>query len=87
MDGQQNGGLFELSDDFARKNVSLPVSFSISPDLHLAAHAHAQDGLEGPVKPGDPALLSRVQRLIVDMGVADEEGLLEIHWRPAGIEC
>jgi hypothetical protein len=31
------------------------------------------------MKPGDPALLAVVQRLIVDVGVADKKVLLEIH--------
>jgi hypothetical protein len=55
------------------------LKFLISPDFRFTAHAHVQDFLEGRMKPGDPALLSGRQGLIVDVGVTDEEVLFEIH--------
>ena len=76
--GDQDSRLPELSDNLVGKNI-IALKFLVSPDLRLAAQAHAQDGLQGRMKPRDPTLFSRAQRLIVDVGVADEEVLLEIH--------
>ena len=73
-----SGGLLELSDNLITKNI-IALQFFVPPDLRLAAQAHAQDRRERCMKPGDPALLPGCQRLIVDVGVTDEEILGKLH--------
>ena len=43
QDGNQNSGLLELRDDFVGENI-VALQFLVSPDLRLAAEAHAQHG-------------------------------------------
>ena len=59
----------------------------VSPDLRLAAHAHAQQRFQRLVKPRDPALLPGCQRLVVNVRIADEQVLLEIHCTLSGPRC
>ena len=86
-DGNENGRLLEPRDDLVRENV-VALQFLVSPDLRLVAHAHAQNGLQGRMKPADPSLLPGRQGLIVDVGVANEEALFETHWvTPDTVTC
>jgi hypothetical protein len=77
-DGDQEGGFGELLDDLVGEDI-VAAELGIAPDFGSASHAHGEEGGEGGVEAGDPALLLVGERLIVEVGVADEEVLLEGH--------
>lgn len=78
QDRHEYGGLPELIDNLIGNDI-IPLQFLVSPYLGVLADSLAQDRLECGVKPADSAPLFGCERLVVDVGVADEEILCKAH--------
>ena len=80
----QQGGAAELLDDLIGEHV-IAAQLVIPPDAGLAAQAHAQLCLQRGMEARDPALLLGGERLVVDVGITDEQIVVEGHgshrWR------
>lgn len=66
--------------DFIGEDI-VPLQFIISPDLDHRANIHARERFQRLVKPRYPALLFSTQGLVVDVGITDEQMLIERHDR------
>jgi hypothetical protein len=76
--GDHHGGFWKLGDDFVGEVVVSGESF-ILPDPRFPTHPTIEEGGERKMKAIDPAFLALHKRLVVDVGVADEQILLERH--------
>ena len=74
----QQGRLGQLCDDLGVEDV-VAAKLLIAPDARPLAQALAEHGLQRGMELGHPALLLGRERLVVEVRVADEGVVLEIH--------
>jgi len=74
----QDRDLGKALDEAVGEHV-VALELRVAPDLRFLAEQLFQPDLQGRMQAGDPPLLSLGQRLVVDMGVADEDVVLEFH--------
>src|SRR5262249_49499637 len=74
--GNERRGLRELIHDFVGEDV-VSLQFLVPPDPRISPFEPAQKLLKGFVKDGDPTVLPARQRLVVDVGVTDEDVAIE----------
>jgi hypothetical protein len=55
------------------------LKLGIAPDPRLPSEQLGETDLESPMEIGDPTFVALDQRLVVYMGVADEDIVLELH--------
>jgi hypothetical protein len=77
-DRREDGDAGETIDETVREDV-VSLQLRVAPDARVPPQELAEPDLEHPVKARDPPLLAFDERLVVDVGVADEDVVLELH--------
>jgi hypothetical protein len=81
----------ELVNDFVGKDV-VSAQLVISPDNGISTKPLTQEGIKGQMETADPATLVGGKRLVINMGITDEDVLvksmhIESPSRNAGTKC